>query len=186
MQRGAFTLIEVMAVVVLLGLLAGSAAWSFADDAQRSFREKAIGQITHADSMARLAARRLGKMNVLRFDFDKQELSRVTFSDELSESVTHSLKMPSGHRIDRIIVPQIPYLANASQNNTFSEVDSGVLEIAYSTEGRSVSYAVKLISKDYRGWLILAGLTGQVTLNNDESEIKNLFTSLTTGRSDTY
>ena len=184
-SRG-FTLIEVMAVVLLMGVVAGVGAWALVDEAQRSLGDKAIGQIIHADGMARLAGRRLGKVNVLRFDFDKQELSRVTFHDELRESVTHSLKMPSGHRIDRIIIPQISYLANASQNNTFSEMDSGVLEIAYSTEGRSVSYAVKLVSKDCQGWLIFAGLTGQVTLNNDESKIENLFARLTTGRSDTY
>lgn len=189
MRRGAFTLIEVMVVVALLGLLTGATAWSLAEDARRGFRVNTAGQIIHADRMARLAAQRLGKACVLKFDLESQRIQRVVGDEGYGDGASPALLIPARCRIDRVLIPQAPgSLEGASGETVGVAADSGVLEVAYSTGGRSVSYALRLVFEEGEighesegdGWLIFSGLTGQVTLSN-EDEIGNVFTMLAAG-----
>ncbi len=198
MRRAAFTLTEVMAVVTLLALLAGATVWSLAEDARRGSRADAVGRISHADRMARLTAQRLGRPCVLRFDLDRQRVVRACLGEDRDEVRGHSLGMPAGYRIDRIVIPAGPDAPQDARRTTAGvKYDAGVVEIGYGDAGRSISYAVRLARKDDGGgsggaegrgdgteWVVFSGLTGQRVLGHDDDDVDNLFTLLTAGRPD--
>ncbi len=198
MRRGGFTLIEVMAVVALLGLLAGAVVWSMTDEAKRWSREDAVGRIAHADRRARIAARRLGRPCVLRFDLDRQVVCRVVFDDDGTEMPGHVLDLPVGHRIDRVVFARAASSALVPGGPAARGKESGVVDVACSTAGRSASYALRLVSGSGtaprgapagRGdgrWLVFAGLTGQMVLDCEDDEVDNLFAVLETGRPDAH
>ncbi len=184
MRGGAFTLLEVIAVIVLLGLLTGATAWVLTDNARQSSRQNVVGRITHADRMARLAARRLDEACVLRFDLEEQSIRRLAGRYERRRTM-HSMEIPDGCRISRIIVPRNPRAAGGFTRTTaWSRTDSGVVDIPFSAGGQSISYAVRLTCENRDGWLVFCGLTGQVTRIHDEQEVNNLFAMLETGRTD--
>ncbi|MFA7236019.1 MAG: type II secretion system protein [Phycisphaeraceae bacterium] len=171
--RRGLTLIEVMAVVALMGLAAGATAWSMAGDVSRNNRQATITRIEYADRMARIAADRMGQRCVLRFDIDAQQLRRVMTDAAGDEQASHTLALPRECRLDRVV-------------RSGDSCDSGQTEIAYSTGGRSASYAARLtFERDKESvWLVFAGLTGQVVIVHDEQEAEKLFENLATGWTD--
>ena len=180
MRPGAFTLIEVMAVVALLGLLAGATAWVMTEDAQRSSTERVIGQISHLDRMTRFTARRLGRPATLQFDLDAQQIRRQHADGYESHRQTlHTFTMPVDRRVDRIVAS-----AGSGDEGRMDTANSGSFDVPYSADGRSSSFAVRLTSVEGERWLVFAGTTGQITLIDDEREVHNLFSMLTTGRPD--
>jgi hypothetical protein len=124
--------------------------------------------------MARLAGQRLGRPCVLRFDLARQRVWRVMEDDGAVED-SHAVRLSGGCRVDRVAVGDL-----------VAGTDSGVVDIAYSMSGRSSSYAVRLTRKDWSGWLVFAGLTGQVTLIEHEDEVQSLFSVLASGRADAH
>ena len=196
MRRSGFTLIEMMAVVTLLGLLAAVTVWSLGDDVRRSSRGSLVAAINHADRLGRLASRRFGKQCVLRFDLDKQQISRLFPSGQGDTAAGHMLRLPTGYRIERVVTA-LPFAAVSDSGQAWGAVDSGMADIVCSTAGRSVSYAVGLTfpggatgqdaGDELAGgeiWLVFSGLTGEMTLVHDEDAVDNLFTLLATGRPD--
>jgi prepilin-type N-terminal cleavage/methylation domain-containing protein len=197
--RSAFTLIEVMLVIVLLGLLAGATVFSLTETARRSSRADAIDQIRHADRMARAAARRIGEKYMLRFDLDEQRLWRVVQHRGDAEQASHRTDLPTRYRVDRMVVPSTPDSSGLLSAEVSAEThESGSVDIPYSTAGRSVSYAVRLeprhasqqedeSEKKKTGscWLVFAGLTGQMTVYHEKEAIDNLFSQRAIDGSDT-
>ena len=196
MRRSGFTLIEMMAVVTLLGLMAAATVWSLADDVRRSSRGRIVAAVGHADRLGRLAGRRFGKQCVLRFDLDKQEVSRLFSSGQGDTPAGHMLRLPTGYRVDRVMIAR-QSAALTDLGLAWAAVDSGTADIVCSTAGRSVSYAVRLTFPGGAGgrdagdelaggeiWLVFSGLTGEMTLVHDEDAVNNLFTLLATGRPD--
>ena len=201
----AFTLAEVLAAVALMGLLALALGWSLTGDARRARQSDVIGRIAQADRMARLAAARLGTPCALRFDLDRQRLGRVEWDAERGERPARGLRLPAPYRIDRVLVcstarPELGTgnselgTGNPSSWIGAARTDWGAVDIAYSTAGRSATYAVRLAAKDARGfktaadapddrptWLVFSGLTGQMVVLHNEDEIEDLFAALTTG-----
>ena len=180
MRPRAFTLIEVIAVVMLLGLLTGATAWVMTEDAQRSSTEAVIGQIAHLDRMARFTARRLGRPGVLQFDLDAQQVRRLhAGGGESGRQILHTLKLPGEHRIDQIVASM-----GFAATGRMESANAGAFDVPYSTDGRSSSYAVRLVSTGGDRWMVFAGTTGQVTFIDDERKVNNLFAMLATGRPD--
>lgn len=173
--RRAFTLLEMMAVVTLLGLLAGATAWSLAADARKSSRAKCVADIAHADRMARLAAQQGGQACRLQMDLTRQRICRLIGPAENAQPA-HAMAAPKGCRIDRVVT---------ASGAAGDELDAPT--IAFSSGGRSDSYAVHVVfeeplagesAADGLGqsvWIVFAGLTGQATLVNDEDELNKLF-----------
>jgi len=173
MRRSSFTLVEIMAVVALIGLIAGATAWSLVDDVKRRSMANVVGQIAHADHVTRLAAQRFGAPCVLRFDLTAQTVQRVMETSQRVDAASHALNLPVGFRVDRIIVAP-------SQHDRRSDT----VDVKYSTGGRSASYAVRVASSDDATWMVFSGLTGQMIQINDEDELENLFATLAIGRAD--
>lgn len=200
MWRSGFTLIEMMAVVVLLGLLAGAVVWSLADEAHRRSRANVIARIAQADRTARIAARRLGRPCVLRFDLDRQRIVRLAGRRDHGGAAGHAMQLPAEHRIERVVVLGGP-LSGGSATRKFTAIGTktGTVEVAYSTAGRSASYALRLVSRGRDGgtepaesapdggrWLLFAGLTGQMVRDHDDHDVDKLVERFTAGWPDAH
>lgn len=189
MRSAAFTLIEVMAVVALLGLLAGATAWSLAGEARRQTREDLIEQIVQTDLHCRVAATRTGQSHELVIDLDEQAIWRRGPEQSESENASHRMKVAGDYRIDRVLTSEV--VSGSKHGNggdSFVQIDTGGMVIVCGPAGCTTSYALR-IAHEPTGelqWLLIAGLTGQSILINDESEIEDIFTQLATGRTDAH
>ena len=140
MRRNGFTLIEMMAVVTLLGLLAAVTVWSLGDDVRRSSRRRVVAAVGHADRLARLAGRRFGKQCVLRIDLDNQQIGRLLPGEQGDTAAGHTLRLPPDYRIGRVMIART--VAGIDDSGlAWTAVDSGSADIVCSTAGRSVSAA---------------------------------------------
>lgn len=193
-----FTLIEVMAVVALIGLLAAATAWSLADDAQRAEREDVIDRLIHADAAARTAARRLGP-HTLQIDLERQRVWMQGATDGSGRlSSSHTFALPSGFRIDQVVWID-PTLGQTDRDGQREQLvqSAGNVEIAISSQGLTRTYAVKLTgpsSMDDQAssneqpkddtWLLFSGMTGDVTSTLDAYEVETIMAMLAGTRPD--
>jgi prepilin-type N-terminal cleavage/methylation domain-containing protein len=184
MRRRAFTLIEVMAVVIVLGLLAGATVWRMTEQMRRGSRAGAIGRIAYADRMARLSARYRGRECILRFDLDRHGVRRYEGPDETRRGAGDGIRLPVTHEIDRVVVSPYGEAGETAQHPDGRSADSGVVDIPYSKAGRSPSYALRLRCGSEAVWLVVSGLTGQISMQQDQQEVDHVFTMLSTGRPD--
>ena len=157
--RPAFTLIELIAVIVLLGIISTAAALTFRSSLQSASSSDAIGQLKYLDSSARQRARRFNQPVTLILDLTNSTLSRREGSKRNDESFTAAL--PRGFSIDQI---------NIAGQSTFN----GAASIACSPAGLTPSYAIHLIGPNFDQWLLFAGLSGQMTLINNEETVQDI------------
>src|SRR2546423_437223 len=97
-SRG-FTLIEMMAVVIIMALLATAAALSFARPMRVARARDAVDQIQSLDASARQFARRFGKPVEIVFD-----LSNGTLARRDRDTIAFQSSLPRGCRIDEVRV----------------------------------------------------------------------------------
>jgi len=200
-RRRGFTLIEVMAVVALLGLLAGATVWSITSDADRATQSDATSRLTHVDAMARLAARRFAG-TTLHIDLAKQAVWYAPLgiapdaadADPRSQSTT----MPGRHRIARVWLVELPKSSGTVRAAPrVEQIDSGQVAISVSANGHSTTYALEVVGPSPAGsqantnnadyttvWLLFAGLSGQATTHHDEKTIQDIFARLAGTRAD--
>lgn len=189
MRSAAFTLMEVMAVVALLGLLAGATAWSLAGEARRQTREELIARIVQSDLNCRVAATRTGQSHDLVFDLDEQVIWRRGPEQNESENGSHRMKIAGDYRIDRVLTSDVAQGSSPGKgDDSFVHIDAGDLAIVCGPAGCTTSYAMRIVHEPTGEsiWLLMAGLTGQSLLINHENEIEDIFTHLATGRTDTH
>ncbi|MBI1335792.1 MAG: prepilin-type N-terminal cleavage/methylation domain-containing protein [Phycisphaera sp.] len=185
MRRGAFTLIEVMAVVVVMGLLACATAWTMAGTARRGNRDLARSRLVFADRLARVAGSRTGQRSTLDIDLDKQTITRTLTDTDGREVDRQTVTLPEGQRVERVLTVEQPDESWVFADDGVVHADeSGVVEIVYSRHGRSPSYAVLLSTGDEKQWVVFSGLTGQTDTQTDDKTVKNIFSLLATGRAD--
>jgi prepilin-type N-terminal cleavage/methylation domain-containing protein len=171
-----FTLIELMVVIMILGLLAGAAAWMMTDQLAAGSRDHAVGQISAADRMARLAAAAGGGDTRLEIDLDRGRFVRLERpADGAAHAPGHPVALPDDFTIKRVMLA-LP--------SGISEVFSGRVSIEYSTEGTSCSYAIELDAADRSVWLLVSGLTGQTLVQEEAGHVETLLALLATGRVD--
>jgi prepilin-type N-terminal cleavage/methylation domain-containing protein len=155
----AFTLIELLAVIFLLGIISTAAAHTFRSSLQSASTTDAIEQIKYLDSTARHRAQRFNQPVEIIFDLTNSTLSRREASKRNDESFTTSL--PSGFSIDQI---------NIAGHSTFN----GEASLNCSPTGLTPSYAIHLIGPNFDQWLLFAGLSGQMTLIQDEATVQDI------------
>lgn len=158
----AFTLIESLVAIVLLGIISTAAALTFRSSLQSASNTDAIDQIKYLDSSARQRAQRFNQPVELIFDLTNSSLSRREGSKRNDESFTASL--PRGFSIDQI---------NISGRSTFN----GQISLTCSPVGLTPSYAIHLIGPNFDQWLLFAGLSGQLTLIKDEETVQDILAS---------
>jgi prepilin-type N-terminal cleavage/methylation domain-containing protein len=186
----AFTLIEVMAVVLILGILATATIFSLAEQVPAARRNDVLDRLAHEDALARLAVRRTGAPATLRIDLGDQQLWRV--DEAASEGqASHSWRLPRGYRLDQVLRPVTS--EGGTSSAALSRIDTGTADVLFNTLGCSDTYALHLICpggnpesgpNEDSLWLVFAGLTGQKMTLKHEDEVHNLLAALGTPRPD--
>ncbi|MEZ6192079.1 MAG: prepilin-type N-terminal cleavage/methylation domain-containing protein [Phycisphaerales bacterium] len=166
----AFTLIEVTAVLVLIGLMASAAALSLRSAYRGSQMKDVISRITALDQSARRIAEMTGRAGVIRID---QPAGKISFSQE---GGTHlgllPVQLPNGYRIIGVHVAS-------------PDFSDGAERIACSANGLTQTYSIKLAGfNEQSRLLVFAGLSGQVT--ELESDADFSLDKLLTPRPDTH
>lgn len=149
-QRG-FTLIEIAAVVVILGLLASAATLSVVRLAQRATLDDAARGLANFDATARLLSTHDDEQVRLIINEDEQALVRV------SKTGTRRFVMPRGVKLRAV--------ATSPQE----------LELRHAI---GVTYAVTLASNDETVTLLFAGVGGQVSRHEQEGDVDAIFANL--------
>ena len=154
-SRPAFTLIEMMLAIVLLGIISAAAAFTFHSSLESARASDVIEQLRYLDSSSRQRAMRFNQSVELTFDVTNSSISRCEGSKGNDESFRASL--PRGYTIDQI---------NIAGQSTFN----GQTSLTCS----SPSYSLHLLGPNFDQWLLFAGLTGQLTLVKDESTVQDI------------
>jgi prepilin-type N-terminal cleavage/methylation domain-containing protein len=153
----AFTLIEMMIVVVILGLLTTAAVLSFARPLREARLRDAIEQIRAADADARRAAKHFNKDVTLTIRLEDRVIER---REAGVGGATARTALPNSVRLEEVRI------------GTSTAFDDALLEV--SPMGLSPTWAVKIASDDRSQWLVFAGMSGQMAVLNDESRMAQL------------
>lgn len=182
MRRQGFTLLEVMAVVVLLGIIASATAWSLAQDAARAQSVGLAQRLEAFDRMSRLLAIRHDAPVRMMIDLDGRRLSRQMGQEDQWVESGHDLRWGSKLRVTRVLLASGWREADAGV--LAIRVDRGLVQVPVSRAGRSVSYALEISvpggddQDPPPRWLVICGLSGQMVWMNDEGEIEQLLQSV--------
>lgn len=176
--RRGFTLVEVAAVAVLMALLAGGVAMTFAGPVRRMRAGDAVDRMRSFDATARLAARRSGRpaewvLDLRAGTLERREGRAAGGTSDPPEAV-YPASLPGGFRIDR--VRAIASAGEAGRGGP-ADVSSGLATLTCSPDGLTRTYAVRLVGPGLDRWLVFAGLTGQLTQVDDEAAVDAIFES---------
>ena len=158
--RRAFTLIEIIVVVLVLGLLTTLAAWSYSGPLRRAQFDEAVEQIRYLDATTRQLARDSGRPVTIALDIDTSAVSR--HEQARGAPTVYRAPLAPGARIERV--------RTAAQDRT-----GGTAQIEVSPLGLSPSYAVLVAGPKWRRWVFISGLGAQVRVISDDSEIASIF-----------
>ena len=161
-NASAFTLIESLAAVVLLGIISTAAALTFRSSLQSASATDAISQIKYLDSTSRQRAVRFNQPVELIFDITNGTISRREGSKRNDQSFTASL--PRAFTIDQI-------------NIAGQSIFNGEISLTCSPAGLTNSYALHLIGPNFDQWLLFAGLSGQLILIKNEATVQDILAS---------
>ena len=150
MRRG-FTLIEIAAVVVIVGLLASSATLAVVRLTRTISIEDAASAVEDFDAMARLLSDRDDTVVTLEIDHRKGEIVRRSRSD------VRRLSLPRGTRL----------------RNVGGSPDTITLRGSIGP-----TYAVRLESDERSMTLLFAGIGGQATRYEKEADVEAIFERL--------
>jgi prepilin-type N-terminal cleavage/methylation domain-containing protein len=157
-----FTLYELLAVMVLMAILAGTVALSVRGRVSNAGLESFLVQIELCDARARSEARRWNQPVLLGFDSSDQRVWQSAASVDRS-SVERSIAAPRGVKISQI----------KTMNR---QLDQGTLQIAISPLGQSDTYALRIQASGGRDvWLVVLGGSGQVLRFDTEGDVDGVF-----------
>ena len=160
-SRRAFTLFELVAVLVVMAILAGTVAVSVRGHVANARLEAFLDRLETFDSRARGEARRGGEAIVLSFDGIEKLVSRSNGRD--SSGAARSFAVPDG-----IEVAQVRTATDQSSG--------GVLRIGVSPLGQTDTYALQLRASSGREqWLVVLGASGQCLRLDKENEVEEIF-----------
>lgn len=168
-----FTLIEVMAVLVLLTLCTAAVTLSLAPAADRARWTDALDRLRQFDVTARHVAQRSGQPLALNFDLGTQTMRAVRADDAAGMDATDGpapRHMPTGFRLAGVRTAQ-------------DDVAFGRLTIDCSSQGRTPTYAVGIESEATHEqiWAVMPGLAaaaGPLEVIRDRWALDEIFDRL--------
>jgi prepilin-type N-terminal cleavage/methylation domain-containing protein len=165
-NRRGFTLVEVMAVAVVMALLAGAAALTFAGPLRRATAREAVDRVASFDESCRRYATRFDRNAEMVFSLaDGTMALRLVGA---ARGGPRPARLPSGVRFNRIRVA-----GDRGRNAAFGEVS-----VPCSSLGTGISYAVELTGPGFDRWIVVAGLGGGATEVSDEHEVDRILAAL--------
>jgi prepilin-type N-terminal cleavage/methylation domain-containing protein len=158
--RRGFTLVELLAVLVLLAILAGSAALSLRGPYRAAQLENALESAALADNQVRDYARRCGKPAQIVVRIETGAIAGVTAADGFVDVARFRTHVAC---LDEVIVGG-------------RRSDCGETAIPVSPRGWTPTYALRFqMSKGGHRWLAFLGVTGQTLRIDDERELETLW-----------
>lgn len=163
----AFSLIEILLVMVLLALLAGAVTLSLSGRARQAQLKDVQGQLEQFDYQGRQFAIRHGRPFQMVFDLDHGVLRRI--SPQENQGIWGELVLPEGFHVEGLLVADNP------------PITSGKTALWCSDRGQTASYGLKLSGPDGKRCSIVAGLSGQFTQVDDAQQIQSTLALLSKG-----
>lgn len=159
-RKDGFSLMEMMAVILLIGLLTGAVAWSLNDTHRRAKLNDFIDRLRHMDQTARLYARRFAKPVTLRYDLNEQAVVKIIDPD--NSTMRQTYRWPDHFELTMVILRN-------------GETSTGEHVIAYTANGHSPTYVLQWEgSEQQRLWILVTGPTGQWIVIDEELEITDI------------
>ena len=157
--RNGFTLVEVMAVVLIIAVAAAAVTLRVQRPLRNAQMADVIGAIGQFDFTTRSAAQ--SQDRPLRMVMDLGGGS-VSLTDADGKALTDAaVRMPEGFALARVLV--------RAQSAT-----GGSMTIPCSAAGYTPTYAVNITGGGASRWLVVAGLTGQVLEVENEAKASQL------------
>lgn len=157
--RTGFTLIELIAVLVLVGLISATAMLRFSSSTRRATFEWSLDRVVAADQVMRTHATSTGQAGRLRFEIGRGRLERIVGPKAVIFSV---VDLGERQRITRFLAAQ-------------RHVETGTVEVPYDPEGHSETFALEIEGPaDQSAWILFAGLTGQTRRFGDRRDVERI------------
>lgn len=162
-RRYSFTLIELLAVLVIVGLITAMASIRLSGIAQAAQLEWATERLAASDGLLRTHAAACGQAAHLAFELGTGRLER-RFGERREKSSTVEL----GQRL------RVTRFVSATR-----DIETGTASVDYSPFGACQSFAVELKGPSGRSaWMLFAGITGQVTRMEDGQDVSRMLRAL--------
>jgi len=156
-----FTLVEMLAVLILMALLSTLAVVSLTGVRSAADMKTVCAQIEQFDRMSRDRAVR--RNLPLRVEVDIADGSWSRWNVRTQEQIGTAVRLAGKGVIDGVLI--------AGQQQMWTDRAN----IAYTSEGNSPTYAVRLKAKGQETWLLFAGLSGQVAAMRTPEQVRTLF-----------
>jgi prepilin-type N-terminal cleavage/methylation domain-containing protein len=157
-KQSAFTLLELMAVMALMAILAGSVALSLKTPYQAAKFENAVERVIFMDRELRDHAMRYAASAEMRIELGNSTIISCVEPNK-RETVMPKFTLGNGIQVEQVAFGK-------------KRIDSGCAEIGFTEKGRSPTYAMRFSGGGKRQWLVFLGITGQVLRINDEKEFE--------------
>lgn len=168
MRRTGFSLLELTVVLLIMAIVASAVVLNTRGPMHNARADEIVARIGEFDRLTRSSAQQQDIPLRLVVDIPAGTIRRVIGDDD--ENFTPPLTLPSHCRIDAVRIGERRLIRG-----------SAVIEC--SRQGITPSYAIHLIFDDDRSvWLLVAGLTGQFTTLENETELQDIWQA--TGGSD--
>ena len=150
--RFAFTLIELVVVVVIIALLSSLAVMSFGGTMDRYALNRAAETVQSFDSRARRDAR----------------TSRTAVTGTI-ERRRDTFRLGQGRQAPEFHLPRAVNIADIRVDRR--AVSAAEVQLQFNSDGVSPSYAVQLQRGESSLWMVVLGVSGQVVTLQSEREV---------------
>ena len=159
MRRDGFSMVELMAAMLVLGIIAASAAVRIHGPLRKARMRDVADAVARFDRATRLAARRSGRELRIVVDLGGGRLGRGLGDGQ--EAPSQPLALPGEYRFQGLLI-----------EGQF--IGTGRPYVLCSALGLTPSYALLLEGPRQRTWVVVAGLTGQIFEVESEPQARQI------------